>query len=164
MKFTIGEIKGFTKNDIHYKYNFKLLSGRNDNQLSSISPKRSFVYKAHPNTLDFINTDSIDFYIAKENFNDLENIRINPDGNNLSCKKIGKIKKCTVTKDHFKDKSSGYYYIHHKDTTDKYSKNCEAFGFKVTLPGGGGNESDGNAASFNKYSFAWIALLGLLLI
>ena len=28
MQFTIGEIKGFTKSDKHYKYNFKLLPGR----------------------------------------------------------------------------------------------------------------------------------------
>ena len=29
-------------------------------------------------------------------------------------------------------------------------------------PGGGGNGDDGNTASFNKYSFALITLIGLL--
>ena len=100
-----------------------------------------------------------------ENVDNLENIRINPDSSDLSCTKIGNMKKCTVTKDHFKDKNSGYYYINHKDSTGKYSKNCEAFGFKVTLPNGGGNGGDGgNTGSFSKYSLVWIALLGLLVL
>ena len=55
----------------------------------------------------------------------MENIRINPDGNYLSCKKIAKINKCTVTKEHFKDKSGGYYYINHKNSASKYTENLK---------------------------------------
>ena len=94
----------------------------------------------------------------------MENFKLNPDGEVLTCKTITNIKKCTVTKDHFKDKSSRYYYIHHNNNKILYPKDCEVLGFKVVLPDGGGNEGDDSAGIFNKYSSAWIALLSLLII
>ena len=48
MNFTIGEIDGFTMSNKHYKYNLTLLPGRNDDQLSSISPKKTHIYKLIP--------------------------------------------------------------------------------------------------------------------
>ena len=160
----IGNIEKRELNDLHYKYNFILAPGENNVPISINEPNRTFIYKAYPDILDFTNTDSVDIYIAIENVVKMENIILNPDGEVLNCKAIENMRLCKVTKDHFKDKSSGYYYIHHNNNENKYPKDCEAFGFKVILPGGGGNGDNENAGTSNKCSFALIALLSLLIL
>ena len=45
------------------------------------------------------------------------------------------IKKCTVTKSHFKGKEGGYYYIYHEDSLGNYIPYYEHFGVKVILSG-----------------------------
>jgi len=163
--FTIGNINRHELNNLHYKYNFILTPGENRVPISIIEPPRTFIYKAYPDTLDFTNTNSIDIYIAIANISKMENFKLNPDGEVLTCQTIENMKLCKVTKDHFRDKNSGYYYIHHNNNENIYPKDCEVFGLKVILPGnGGGNGDDGNTGTFNKYSFAWVALLGLLVL
>ena len=163
--FTIGNINRHELNNLHYKYNFILTPGENRVPISIIEPPRTYIYKAYPDTLDFTNTNSIDIYIAIANIDKMENFKLNPDGEVLTCQTIENMKLCKVTKDHFRDKNSGYYYIHHNNNENIYPKDCEVFGFKVILPGnGGGNGDDGNTGTFNKYSLALIALLGLLVL
>ena len=61
--FIIGEISGFYKNNIHYKYNFNLLPGRNDDKISITYPEGSHFLYVYPETLDFSNTDILDIYL-----------------------------------------------------------------------------------------------------
>ena len=87
----------------------------------------------------------------------LNNIRLNKDGEDLACNIIkyegGSIKNCTITKEHFKDKDSGYYYIHYKNNANNYVTLYEYFGVNVIL------SSSGKI----KYSFGLLALLFLLI-
>ena len=102
-----------------------------------------------------------------ENVDKIANIRLNPDGDDLSCINIENMKKCSVTKDPFKGKNGGYYYINHKGSNNNYAKNCEAFGFNVILSGGGGgggNGDNGNTGIIYKCSFTLVALLSLLIL
>ena len=84
----------------------------------------------------------------------MENIRLNKDENDLNCTDINNIKKCAVSKNDFKNKKNGYYYIYHKNNVDKYSINYEAFGVKIIFS---------NFCRINKLSFALISLLVLLI-
>ena len=66
--------------------------------------------------------------------NGINNIRINKDGEDLKCTDQESIKKCIVTKEHFKDKENGYYLINYKNNYDKYVAIYDSFGIDITLP------------------------------
>ena len=158
--FTIERIEGFNAKDSHYKYNF--FADRQDfnGTIESTEPYNSAILNVYPETLDFTKKDSFEIYINTQMNTLINNIRLNPDGEDLKCKDIENYKKCTVDKSHFKDKKTGYYLIHHKNNVGKYTTNYESFGINVILPGG----DSGNAGEINKYSFSLFALFCLLVL
>ena len=164
LNFTLNNINGFDLTDVHYKYNFHLGAGKNNELITINEDKNSYIYKANPDTLDFTNTESIDIFIAFKDDEYMNNIRLNPDGPDLVCNGINDCKKCTVPKSHFNGKSNGYYYIHHKDRADNYVVDYEAFGFKVILTSGGGGDGGNSSGIFNRCSFVLLALLSALLL
>ena len=154
--YTIGNIYGFNISNIHYKYNFILDPGRNDENISIIEPKGECVVHSYPDTLDFTKSDSYDIYFAMEHVDRMKGITLNPDKGNLECVDLTSIKKCKVPKSHFDGKKGGCYFINHINNVGEHSKNYETFGIKVILPGDSGR--------FNKFSFGLFALLCFLVL
>ena len=158
--FTIERIEGFNAKDSHYKYNFFADPQDFNGTIESTEPYNSAILNAYPETLDFTKKDSFEIYINTQMNTLINNIRLNPDGEDLKCDDIAGYKKCTVNKSHFKDKKTGYYLIHHKNNVEKYTTNYESFGVNVILPGG----DSGNAGEISKYSFSLFALFCLLVL
>ena len=162
--FTIGEIKQYILNDIHYQYNFIIQPKNLDVNISILNKLGSSLIKVYPDTLDFTSEDSLDLYINRDSGIDDRinfNIRLNKDGSDLNCVILEYGKKCTVPKSHFLGKKGGYYYIYHKDSLGNYLAYYENFGVKVIL---GGEDDTDNSGKIVKLSLTIFALFSLLFI
>ena len=157
--FPVGEIDGFTKDNIHYKYNFILGPGSNEEKISILEPKGTFLIHSYPDTLDFTKSDSYDIYFAIERVDRMRGITLNPEKGNLECVDLNNIKKCKVPKSHFDGKKGGLYFINHFNNVNKYSANYETFGIKVILPGD--STGSGRISKFSLGLFALLCFLAL---
>ena len=166
--YSIAKILPFTLNDIHYKYNFKYGGQDIKETLHSTGPINYFIDGIYPRTLDFTSKNSLDFYAFTPMASLTHNPILNKDGGELQCKDIVIIKKCTITKDHFKNKKNGYYVILQKSNKNEFVANYESFGFNVILPeeptptdpSPGGF---GNCMKVNKYYLYLFALVYFLI-
>ena len=132
--YQITNISAFTLNDIHYKYNF-IYGGEAINEtLHSTEPLNYYIVEVYPKTLDYTSKNSLDFYAFTPMASLVHNPILNIDGGELQCNNIEDIKKCTVTKAHFKNKKSGYYVILQKNNVNEFVANYDTFGFNVILP------------------------------
>ena len=118
----------------------------------------TYVIHSYPETLDFTLTDSLTIYIYTPWSKYINNIRLNENGEDLDCSDVLAIKKCTVKKDHFKNRESGYYLIHHKNNVDKYVANDEDFGVNVIIA-----PIVNKSGNLNKFTFGLLTLLCLLI-
>ena len=155
--FTIGNIDGINISNIHYKYNFILGPGRNDDNITIIEAKNTHLNQPYPEVLDFSKSDSIDAYFFMDEDHRLNNLTLNVDKGPLECIEIDFIQKCKVPKSHF-DGKEGYYLIHRKNSRNEWSTHYESFGVKVTFSG------SGNSGTFSKFSLGLFALLYLLVL
>ena len=166
--FVIGEMNGFTKDNIHYKYNFILAPGRSDDKISIREPKGSYIIHTFPEILDYSKSGSdIDVYFAVESVDGIRGIRLNVDKNDLECQDIVNIKKCKVPKSHFEGKTGGYYPIRHINNNNVYAIDFETLGIQVKLgdsPTPGPTPGPGGSGKFNQYSFGLLALLSVLIL
>ena len=158
--FTIEGIQGFEAKNIHHKYDFIADPQDFKGTISSTEPYNSVILNVYPETLDFTKKDSIEVYVETQMNTLIENIRLNPDGEDLKCDNIGNHKKCTVPKSHFKEKKTGYYLFHHNNNIGGYTANYETFGVNVILPG----DNSGNSGEISKYTFSLFALLCILIL
>ena len=161
--YHIGEIKGFEVNDIHYKYNFIFLTQDINKNLSITEPMSVNIVHSHPQKLYFTTLDSFSFYIFTPMANLIKNIRLNENGEDLDCVDVSTIKKCTIKKEHFKDKESGYYLIHHKNNDGKYVANYEDFGININIKTPTPTPTPDKSIKLNQFSFGLLVLLCLLI-
>ena len=153
--YTIEEIKEYNLKDIHYKYNFIIKPKKLNEKLSILNKFKRSLKEIYPDTLDFTSKDSIDLYFNQDNY---INVRINKDGSDIKCENLNDIKKCTVTKSHFKGKKGGYYYIYHEDGLGNYIPYYEHFGVKVILSG-----SDNNSYKIKNFSILYLLICLVIL-
>ena len=159
--YKIGNIDGLKIENIHYKYDFTLLAGKNEDPITIMKPKGTFIFQIYPETLDFTKNESdLDVYIAPERIDRISLVTFNEDKEPLACENINNIKKCKVPKSHFEGKTERYFLLNHYDNWYNFTANYEAFGIKVILPGD--NINPGNSGKINKYSLGFVALLFLL--
>ena len=133
--YSLNEIKNEIKLiDIHKKYNFYIQPIINNENIT-INGQGSLQMYLINKTLNFSTQEEISFDIIMENPNNTENISLNPNANkNLTCENIGRnVKRCIVTKSHFKSKS-GYYNIYHLNHANKFVKFYEYSPIKVIIP------------------------------
>ena len=159
--YKVEEIEGFTENDIHYKYNFIFGNQNIDETIHSTEPVSAYTLGSYPKILDFTTKDSFDLYIFTTMANLINNIRFNENAEDLQCQDIEDIKKCIVTKNHFKGKKSGYHLIHYKNNAQNYTTIYYSFGVDVILPD---ETPSGYSGKINKYSFCLFALLCFLVL
>ena len=155
--FQIEEIDGFTKDNIHYKYNFILGPGTNNDNITVIDARNTHVIQPYPEVLDFSKSDSVDVYFIMGEEHRMKNTTLNADKGPLECVETDFTQKCKVPKSHF-DGKEGYYLIHRKNSRNEWSTHYESFGVKVTFSG------SGNSGTFSKFSLGLFALLYLLVL
>ena len=111
---SLKEIKNdILKNDINAKYNF-IIQPVNNNEKVNVTGDRNFeatIDSIYPNTLDFTSKKlyEIDIFISDPNC--LNGITFNEDEEDLKCENLINIKRCNISKDHFKGKKNGLYHI-----------------------------------------------------
>ena len=99
------------KNDIHYKYNFRIQASKFEGRIS-VRGKGSNILFIYPQEL--IYNDKEETFKIMYIMNEPENVlrlKLNQDARyNLQCTDLYKMKVCSVPKSHFDGKESGNYY------------------------------------------------------
>ena len=158
--FNITNYEGFELNDIHYKYNFILRSGKIDITVSFNKDDSYFVISGiYPSTLDFTKTDSINISILTDNTKKIKNIGLNKARTDLECKGENDLKTCIVPKSHFDGAKSGYYFFHSINAENEDRISYESFGTNDILP-----EKKDSKGSVISTPFFLLVLLNLILL
>ena len=126
--------------NIHYKYNFRILPGQNNKGIFAIK-KGTSIKLIYPEEL---NLTSDDTFIVRYIMNDPSNsdeVKLNLYSNNdLYCENLIKMKKCFVNRTHFSYQETGLYYAHRaiayilKDNTPIMAKYSESDPIYIILP------------------------------
>ena len=134
--YSLSEIKEeIVLKDRHNKYNFYIQPVKNNDKITidGLGSLQIYVMKK---ILDFYSNYDItlDFFMDLPHYT--EKIRLGPNATkDLLCNDIGRhIKRCTVYRDDFENKKSGYYYIYHLNHMNKYSKFYEHSPIQIIIP------------------------------
>ena len=109
----LEEIKNDTlQNNINTKYNF-IIQPVNNNEIIKATSFGNYypITSIYPNILDFTSKDLYTIDIVNEVPTSLDQITFNEEKEDLKCEDLIHIKRCNISKDHFKGKENGYYYI-----------------------------------------------------
>ena len=139
----------FELNNIHYRYNFIVAAGTNKKEIIfSQIEKYIVLYHIYPEIINFNLTNSTNILFIGRGVNRMNNIKFNLKGNDLQCIDLFDngnfyhIKKCEITKSHFKKVNSGYYIPYHKNSFNEFNTNYETRGIYVIKPNNDDDESD----------------------
>ena len=145
-KFIFDPFK-FNIDNIHYRYNFILASEKNKKEIFFSSLEKYIIlYHIYPDVINFNLTNSANILFIGRGVNRMNNIKFNLKGNDLQCidlfgnENFYNIKKCEITKSHFKGLNSGYYIPYHKNSFNEFNTNYETHGIYVIKPN---NDDDG---------------------
>ena len=121
-------------NDKNVLYNNRIQPVKND-EIIQYHGSGSFFSWYYPKVLDFSQNDNnISIIYNIENPNSLNGLSYNEDEEDLICEKVGShIKKCEITKDHFKGNKDGLYFVKHTNHLGKKSISYEVQPVKVIL-------------------------------
>ena len=110
----LGSVSSKTFGDIHYKYSFWIENSSNYDTVY-VNNCGSEIYLMQPKELDLTLEDSltVDYITDKPKL--VNNLKINPDSEDLKCINYEHNKRCNITFNHFKEKKNGYYYIFHSN-------------------------------------------------
>ena len=132
---------GLKLDNIHYRYNFIIAPGKNKKEIIFSSKEKYIIlYHIYPEILNFNLTNSANILFIGRGVNRMNNIKFNLKGNDLICKDLFgadsfyNIKKCEITKSHFKEVNSGYYFPYHKNSFNEFNTNYETRGIYVIKP------------------------------
>ena len=120
--------------DYNDLYNYRIQPVKNE-EIIKYSDRGSFISWYYPQVLDFTkNTGNISILYNIETPNSLNGLTYNENEKDLVCEKIGKhMKKCEISKEHFKGKENGYYFIKHTNHLGKKTTSYEVPPIKVVL-------------------------------
>ena len=118
----------------HIQYNYKIQPVKNEAKIQ-YKGSGSFISWYHPKVIDFTkNNGPISIIYWIENPQHLKGFTYNEEADDLKCEDVGGYyKKCEVTKEHFKGKKSGDYFLKHTNHLEKKSTNYEVPPIKVIL-------------------------------
>ena len=117
--------------NINYKYNFIITPFESDAIISvNYLERGSNVQLAYPSLLNFTLEESLNISYIMNYANNVEQIRLNPDSNELICLYNGNLKECNVPLEHFLGKKGGYYFTNYNYNYTLY----DASPFNVILP------------------------------
>ena len=95
------------------KYNIIIKPVNNNQKINIINSDYSYpiIASIYPNILDFTSNDSFDIDLYLDEPKNATGITFNEEVEDLKCENLIKIKRCKISKEHFKGKNDGYYYI-----------------------------------------------------
>ena len=109
---SLKEIKStITLSDINIKYNFIIQPVNNKEKVNIIKQNKTYpvIESIYPNILNFTENDTFEIDIYIVNAKQIDRITFNEE--DLECINLNNIKRCNISKEHFKEKKNGYYYI-----------------------------------------------------
>ena len=121
--FHLEEIHNVIKlNNINIKYNFLIQPVNNKEKFTSEGMPYYGFFFAYPKILDFFVSDTLIIEYQVYVSSNYKIIRLNPDSNDdLKCDHINNyILRCIVTRNHFKNKRTGYYYTYYLNSYNKF--------------------------------------------
>ena len=141
--------------DSNIKYNFRIQPVEYTEKIIFDSDERgSFISWVYPEILDFTKKDSFIVEYFLEEAKSIKGVTFNEKAKDLDCEDFDKnVKRCTVTKDHFKGQKSDFYFTKHSNHIGGKSISYEAPPIKVIL------KSKGNYIS---YYFGFLLFLIIL--
>ena len=114
----------------------------------------------YPEILDFTKSDSLYINYAAEGGSMINGLSLNEDKEDLSCEKIpDKVVRCTVPKNHFEGKKTGYYFIKHTNHKNTKSTSFEISPLKIIL-----SDPKPSKGSIQSISLLYYSLLLILII
>ena len=115
-------------------YDYRIQPVENEEKINN-EEEGSFIYWHYPKVLDFTKNNGPLNIIYKVNSNKYSNgFTYNENIDDLKCQDVGTyIKKCEITKEHFKGKKNGDYFLKHTNHLNKKSTNYEIPPIKVIL-------------------------------
>ena len=115
-------------------YNYKIQKLKNEEKIQ-YKGDGSFIYRYHPKVIDFTkNSGPISIIYWIEDPKNLKGLTYNEGADDLKCEDVGyNCKKCEITKEHFKGKKDGDYFLKHTNHLEKKSTNYEIPPLKVIL-------------------------------
>ena len=137
------------------QYNYRIQPVKNE-ELIHFKGEGSFISWNYPKVLNFSNNDGPKYIeMSIENPNYLNGFTYNEDANDLTCNIIGKnLITCEVTKEHFKGKKNGLYFLKHKNHLEKKSISYEIAPMNIILDSGDDKSdvpSNGNIISLSLF-------------
>lgn len=141
--------------DASYLYNYRIQPVNNGDKIE-IKGSGSYISFYTPKILDFSkNTEFIDVLLCVGNNQYYNGITFIENEGNLPCEKIKEnYIECKVTKEHFKGKKSGYYFIKHDSHSGMKVDSYEVPPMKVIL-----YSSKGNIISLSLFYFLLLLLI-----
>ena len=143
--------------DNNILYNFRIQPVKNEDKIDYDEKNFLSIFTNYPRVLDFTkNDDSLFIYLHMASTDYYSNeLTYNEEAEDLTCEQIErKVKKCEITKEHFKGKKNGFFIKH---TNHKVTKTIsyEVLPVKVIL-----DSSKGNIISFSLiYSFLLLLIM-----
>ena len=135
-KNRLKEIKDeITIKDNNIQYDYKIKPVNNEEKIQYSSPSGSFIFWYYPKVLDFTkNSGPISIYYWIEDADLLTGFTYNENEKDLTCQSVERsLKKCEITKEHFKGKKSGAYFLKHTNHLEKKSISYEVPPIKVIV-------------------------------
>ena len=127
--------KEITIKDNNIQYDYKIKPVNNEEKIQYSSPSGSFIFWYYPKVLDFTkNSGPISIYYWIEDADLLTGFTYNENEKDLTCQSVERsLKKCEITKEHFKGKKSGAYFLKHTNHLEKKSISYEVPPIKVIV-------------------------------
>ena len=143
-------------NNQNIQYNYRIQPVKNEEQIET-KGKGSFTTFYHPTILDFSkNNGPLSILYFTDSPNNLDGLTFNEGQKDIECKTVAKDKKkCEVTKEHFKGKNNGLYFLKHKNHLGKKDITYEIRPMKVILS----SSSNGNIISLSIFYYLLVLLI-----
>ena len=145
--------------EANIRYNFRILPGKNEDKIYS-GGEGSPILWSYPEILNFTKADTLYIDLDEDVSSDFK-LTFNENKPDLSCaKRDNGLLRCTVPRNHFEGKQSGYYFIKHTNFKNTKSTNYESTPVKVIVSG---VEPKPGKGSIHKISLVYSLLLILSL-
>ena len=115
-------------------YNFRIQPIKKEMIIPFKNYSYSYIAGIYPETLDFESNESIQIEILTKSPFKIKGLTFNEEKNDLECEDLPNVKICTVKKDHFKGKDSGYFFLKHEGYNNTKKISYEVTPIKVILP------------------------------
>lgn len=148
-----------TEDYLSYKYIFRLQPSTINETVFVDEESKNGIYLSFPEFLDFSTKETQYLYYVGSQISNFEGVKLDKNSPDLVCEEDGKnVKKCIVSKSHFKTAKNGFYYTYYKNPLNETSilYDIPPVQIKFTSDGPKG------FSRFNKFSMIFVSLFLVL--